>query len=173
MKRLVKKAKNGDKEALLQLVLERKDELFRLAFSYVENEHDAMDAMENMIVVLYEKIDQLQKLESFYSWCKTILVNECRAILRKKKNVVYIEDSYEQLTDEQHAQLDTSLHFDELVNLLSPVQQEAVKLRYVFDYDFETIAQMTNVPVSTAKSRVAQAIKFLKKTIGGEPHERV
>lgn len=173
MKRLVKKAKNGDKDALLQLVLKRKDELYRLAYSYVENEYDAMDAMENMIVILYGKIDQLQKPESFYSWCKTILVNECRAILRKKKNVVYLEDSLSQVSDEQHIPIDTNLHFNELINMLSPVQQEAIKLRYVFDYDFETIAQMTNVPVSTAKSRVTQAIKFLRNKIGGKEHERV
>lgn len=173
MKRLVKKAKNGDKDALLQLVLERKDELYRLAYCYVENKHDAMDAMENMIVILYGKIDQLQKPESFYAWCKTILVNECRSILRKKKNVVYLEDSLTNLSNEQHETIDTNLHFDELINMLSPVQQEAIKLRYVFDYDFETIAQLTNVPVSTAKSRVTQAIKFLRNRIGGEKHERV
>jgi DNA-directed RNA polymerase specialized sigma24 family protein len=37
-----------------------------------------MDAMEDMILKLYEKIDQLQKEDAFYSWSKTILVNHCK-----------------------------------------------------------------------------------------------
>ncbi|KJB86834.1 hypothetical protein AZ66_16485 [Paenibacillus sp. E194] len=48
------------------------------------NEHDAMDAMEDMIVALYEKIGQLQMNEAFYSWSKTILVNRCKTLHKLK-----------------------------------------------------------------------------------------
>ena len=171
MKRLVKKAKSGDKEALMQLVLGAKDEYYRLAYTYVENEHDAMDALENMIVILYEKIDQLQKPESFYSWSKTILVNECRALLRKRKKIVFLEqDQTEQLVDESLIETD-QYSFDELLTSLSPVQKEAVQMKYYLDYDFETIAKLTNVPVSTAKSRVFHALKKLRITLGGDDFE--
>jgi len=171
MKRLVKKARSGDKEALMQLVLDAKDEYYRLAYTYVENEHDAMDALENMIVILYEKIGQLQKPESFYSWSKTILVNECRALLRKRKKIVFLEqDQTEQLVDESLFATD-QYSFDELLTSLSPVQKEAVQMKYFLDYDFETIAKLTNVPVSTAKSRVFQALKKLRITLGGDNYE--
>ena len=171
MKRLVKKARNGDKEALMQLVLDAKDEYYRLAYTYLENEHDAMDALENMIVILYEKIDQLQKPESFYSWSKTILVNECRALLRKRKKIIFLEQNQtEQLVDESLIATD-QYSFDELLTSLSPVQKEAVQMKYFLDYDFETIAELTNVPVSTAKSRVFQALKKLRITLGGDNYE--
>ena len=171
MKRLAKKARNGDKEALMQLVLDAKDEYYRLAYTYLENEHDAMDALENMIVILYEKIDQLQKLESFYSWSKTILVNECRALLRKRKKIIFLEQNQtEQLVDESLIATD-QYSFDELLTSLSPVQKEAVQMKYFLDYDFETIAELTNVPVSTAKSRVFQALKKLRITLGGDNYE--
>lgn len=167
----MKKARNGDKEALMQLVLDAKDEYYRLAYTYLENEHDAMDALENMIVILYEKIDQLQKLESFYSWSKTILVNECRALLRKRKKIIFLEHNQtEQLVDESLIATD-QYSFDELLTSLSPVQKEAVQMKYFLDYDFETIAELTNVPVSTAKSRVFQALKKLRITLGGDNYE--
>ena len=79
---LVKQAQKGNKEALLQLIMADKDAYYRLAYTYMGNEHDAMDAMEDMIVTLYEKIDQLKKGEAFYSWSKTILVNRCKTLLR-------------------------------------------------------------------------------------------
>ena len=171
MKRLAKKARNGDKEALMQLVLDAKDEYYRLAYTYLENEHDAMDALENMIVILYEKIDQLQKPESFYSWSKTILVNECRALLRKRKKIIFLEQNQtEQLVDESLIAT-YQYSFDELLTSLSPVQKEAVQMKYFLDYDFETIAELTNVPVSTAKSRVFQALKKLRITLGGDNYE--
>ena len=59
--RLVKQAQKGNKEALLQLIIAEQDAYYRLAYSYMRNEHDAMDALEDMIVTLYEKLDQLQK----------------------------------------------------------------------------------------------------------------
>lgn len=79
--RWVKKAKKGNKEALLHLIMSEKDVYYRLAFSYMGNAHDAMDAMDEMIVTLYEKIGQLKKEEAFYSWSKTILVNGCKRLL--------------------------------------------------------------------------------------------
>jgi RNA polymerase sigma-70 factor (ECF subfamily) len=90
--RWVKKAKKGNKEALLHLIMSEKDVYYRLAFSYMKNTHDAMDAMEEMIVTLYEKIDQLKKEEAFYSWSKTILVNVCKQLLYKRGKLVLLED---------------------------------------------------------------------------------
>ena len=90
--RLVKKAKKGSKEALLQLIMAEKDDYYRLALTYMGNTHDAMDAMEEMIVKVYEKIDQLKKEEAFYSWSKTILVNSCKSMLRKQKKLVLLDD---------------------------------------------------------------------------------
>lgn len=172
MKRLVKRARLGDKEALMQLVLAAKDDYYRLAYTYVKNEHDAMDAIENMIVILYEKIEMLQKPESFYSWSKTILVNECRSLLRKRNKVVFLDEKESASIIDNTTMLATEeLTFNELLISLSPVQREAVQMKYLLDYDYETIAELTNVPVSTAKSRVFHALKILRKTLGGKTDE--
>lgn len=88
----VKKAKKGDKEALLQLILAEKEAYYRLAFSYMRNEADAMDVLEEMIVRLYERIGQLKKEESFYTWSKTILVNQCKRSLKRNNKVIPLGD---------------------------------------------------------------------------------
>ena len=93
--RLVRKAKKGSKEALLQLISEQQDEYYRLALAYMRNPHDAMDAMEDMIVSLYHHIPQLTKEEAFYSWSKTILVNRCKQMLKKQNKVVLMENAEE------------------------------------------------------------------------------
>lgn len=168
IERLVKKARRGNKEALLELVMAQQHDYYRLAYTYVGNEHDAMDALENMIIILYEKIGQLQKGNAFYTWSKTILVNECRAILRKRGQFSFIADediveSTVNPVEERH----TSLDLEESLESLSAVQKEAIQLKYYLDYDYDTIARLTNVSVGTAKSRVFNALKKLRHYFGG------
>jgi RNA polymerase sigma factor (sigma-70 family) len=170
--RLVKQAQRGNKEALLQLIMAEQDAYYRLAYSYMRNEHDAMDAMEDMIVTLYEKVDQLQKRESFYSWSKTILVNRCKTILRKKERVLLLSDerdpSLALLSDDNpYRYSESEMNMEDMLSHLNPRQREALELRYIHDLSYQTIADMTDSPVGTIKSRISQGIHKLKTMIGG------
>ncbi|MGO4548637.1 sigma-70 family RNA polymerase sigma factor [Paenibacillus sp. 2TAB23] len=174
--RLVKQAQRGNKEALLQLIIADQDAYYRLAYSYMRNEHDAMDAMEDMIVTLYEKLDQLQKSEAFYSWSKTILVNRCKAILRGKERFVPLEDEGEPslaaLTDDNpYRDTESEMDMEVLLSHLNDRQREAIELRYVHDLPYQTIADMTGTPLGTIKSRISQGIQKLKTMIGGDRYE--
>ncbi|MFD7521030.1 RNA polymerase sigma factor [Paenibacillus chitinolyticus] len=173
---LVKQAKKDNKEALLQLIMADQDAYYRLAYAYMGNEHDAMDAMEDMIVALYEKIDQLQKGEAFYSWSKTILVNRCKTLLRKKGRFSPLEDEQEEalaaFTDDNpyhHTEAELDMHT--LLSHLNAPQREAIELRYVHDLPYQTIADMTGVPLGTVKSRISQGLHKLKAMIGGNRYE--
>ncbi|WP_068775561.1 sigma-70 family RNA polymerase sigma factor [Paenibacillus sp. FJAT-26967] len=173
---LVKKAKRGNKEALLQLILSEKDAYYKLTYTYMGNTHDAMDAMEDMIVRLYEKIDQLKNEEAFYSWSRTILVNSCKSLLQKRKKVVLLDDL--QRTDEREAgqamtkdpyiSSDQQMDIQALFIHINQHQKEAIQLKYLHDLDYQTIADMTNVSIGTVKSRVFQGLKKLRDYYKGE-----
>ncbi|MFV8829925.1 sigma-70 family RNA polymerase sigma factor [Alkalihalobacterium sp. APHAB7] len=177
--RLVKKAKKGNKEALLQLIMAEKDVYYKLALTYMGNSHDAMDAMEEMIVTLYEKIDQLKNEDAFYSWSKTILVNCCKTLLRKQKKIVLIEEwSMTNESEAGHAlkvnpyvRTERQIDIQQLLLHLNDHQREAIQLKYFHDLDYQTIAVMTNVSVGTVKSRVFQGLKKLREHYGGEVDE--
>ncbi|MFM9276651.1 RNA polymerase sigma factor [Paenibacillus jiagnxiensis] len=174
--RLVKQAQKGNKEALLQLILADKDAYYRLAYSYMKNEHDAMDAMEDMIVTVYEKLDQLQKGEAFYSWSKTILVNRCKTILRNKERFHLLghdqEPALAVLTDDNpYRYTESEMDIQVLLSHLNARQREAIELRFVHDLAYQTIADMTGAPIGTIKSRVSKGIQKLKAMIGGDRYE--
>jgi len=174
--RLVKQAQKGNKEALLQLIIADQDAYYRLAYSYMRNEHDAMDAMADMIVTLYEKLNQLQKGEAFYSWSKTILVNHCKKILRKKDRFLPLEEEGEPslaaLTDDNsYRNMESEMNMQVLLSQLNVRQREAIELRYVHDLPYQTIADMTGAPVGTIKSRISQGIQKLKAMIGGDRYD--
>lgn len=71
---LVKNAKAGDKEALVKLVMDSKNEYYKLAYAYTGDREDALDALSDMIVILYQKVRKIRKEDVFYTWSRTILV---------------------------------------------------------------------------------------------------
>lgn len=168
---LVKMAQKGDKEALLSLILPKKDELYRLAYVYTHNEQDAQDALEDMILIIYEKIHKLKKLESFYSWSKTILVNCCKDICRKKKRVVLVNNLEDEKLVRVNKYREERIDIYRCLATLSDKQSEAIKLRYFLDYDYKTIVLITNVSEGTVKSRIFEGLRKLKKCMGGEYFE--
>ncbi|GAA0133197.1 sigma-70 family RNA polymerase sigma factor [Paenibacillus sp. YSY-4.3] len=174
--RYVKKAKKGNKEALLQLIMAEKDDYYRLALTYMGNSHDAMDAMEDMIVRLYENIGQLNKVEAFYSWSRTILANSCKALLRKRQKLVPLDDvgmnvelaANHALPSDPYRHSDQQMDIRQMLLCLNEQQQEAIQLKYWHDLDYQTIADMMKVPVGTVKSRIFQGLKKLRDLYGGE-----
>ncbi|MGG4491519.1 sigma-70 family RNA polymerase sigma factor [Metabacillus idriensis] len=168
--RLMKKAKKGNKEALLQLIMSEKDAYYKLALTYMGNTHDALDAMDEMIVRVYEKLEQLKKPDAFYSWSKTILVNCCKSLLREQKRAILLEDWTSAEGKETNAliQSEQQMEIQELLIHLNDEQKEAVTLKYLHDLDYQTIAEITNTPIGTVKSRIFQGLKKLRKLYGGE-----
>lgn len=177
--RLVKKAKRGNKEALLQLIMAEKDDYYRLALTYTGNAHDAMDVMEEMIVKVYEKIGQLKKEEAFYSWSKTILVNSCKSYLLKRNKLVLLDDwnatnekelNHASISDPYRSS-DQQMDIQAMLLHVNEHQKEAIQLKYFHDFDYQTIAEMTNVSIGTVKSRVFQGLKILRDHYRGDVDE--
>ncbi len=168
LEELIGKAKKGDREALIRLVMERRDEYYRLAYTYAGNREDSLDAMQDMIVILFEHIKKLKEPQAFYSWSKTILVNCCRSILRRRKRTVPMEMDEE---PEEPQNLRTSEIKRDILSCLGSLnmnQQEAIRLKYFMDLDYETIAKLTNTPVGTVKSRVFNGLAKMRDLLGGE-----
>lgn len=165
---LADRAKAGDREALLKLIMNKKDEFYRLAYVYTMDRDDAMDAVEDMILIVYRQIKMLRDSSAFYSWSKTILVNCCRNILRNRKKSIAMDNidspSFEGGYEKGESRADITMY----IKKLNYHQQEVIKLKYIMDMDYETISRIIRVPVGTVKSRAAAGLKKLREYIGGE-----
>lgn len=168
IKLLVKKAKDGDKEALLSLVMAQQADYYKLAYVYMKNEEDAMDAMQDMIVILYENIPKLKDDDAFYSWSKTILVNSCKNRLKKKRKIISLDDIKEQSIDEVYDNPEDKIVLERYLSELNHKHQEVIKLKYLLDLDYETISQILKIPLGTVKSRISIGMKKLRESLGGE-----
>lgn len=168
---LVKKAKDGDKDALVELIMAQKKDYYKLAFIYMKNKEDALDAMEDMIVILYENIHRLKDEGAFYRWSKTILSNCCKRLLRDKKRVVPLAEIKEDASEVGYGQKDNQIMLDQYLSSLSDKHQEIIKLRYILDLDYQSISDLLKIPLGTVKSRIYTALAHLKKNFGGDRYE--
>ncbi|MFT9496958.1 RNA polymerase sigma factor [Anaerosolibacter sp.] len=169
---LVKKAKLGDKDALVQLIMNQKNDYYRLAYVYLKNNEDALDAMEDMILILYENIYTLKKNSAFYSWSKTILINCCKRILREQKRTVPLETVKELSYEGDFEEKNNEMLLEKYLSELDERHQEVIKLRYLLDLDYKTIAVILKVPLGTIKSRIYYGISRLQEKFGGDDLEQ-
>ncbi|WP_432666412.1 sigma-70 family RNA polymerase sigma factor [Wukongibacter baidiensis] len=170
--KLIKDAKQGNKDALVQLIMAEKQDYYKLAYTYMRNKEDALDALEDMIVILYESIHRLKKEEAFYSWSKTILVNRCKKLLAKRKSFFSLESVREEASEGGFEQKDEQLILERHMAKLNRKHQEVLKLRYFLDLDYKSISDLLNIPIGTVKSRISIGIRRLKESLGGEGYER-
>ena len=165
---LVAKAKKGDKEALIELVMNKKEEYYRLAYVYTGNKEDSLDALQNMIVILFDNVKKLKKADAFYSWSKSILVNECKRILRKRKREIPVEEKEDVGYCENYQLREIRHDISTYLKRLNIYQQEAIKLKDYLDMDYATIARITGASEGTVKSRIFNGLARLKGLFGGE-----
>lgn len=165
---LIKKAISGDKNALVGVITLKKEEYYRLAYVYMKNSHDAMDALEDMIVILYENIHKLKKVESYSAWSKTILVNCCKKQLKKKERWFFKEALEGKEECEDLNRVTEEIVINGALDKLKSKHAEVIKLRYFMDMEYKSIARVLRIPEGTVKSRLAIGMKKLKEILGGE-----
>ena len=92
MENLVLEAKNGNKEAFTQLILNIKNDLYKICVTRLNNEHDIDDAIQETMLQAYEKIHQLHDNSKFKAWTIKILINNCNLIYKRKKKTILLSD---------------------------------------------------------------------------------
>lgn len=172
MKKLVKKAKKGNKRAFEELILYYQKDLYKIAKVRLSKEEDINDAVQETIITAYESLDSLQEISKFKSWLITILINKCNFIYRKK--VSYNTVSYEDINAERYFsenfEIINDMEFYGLINKLDLEERTILILHYVEGYKLKEIAQILNIKDSTIRSKLLRAKNKIKSDLE-EEHE--
>lgn len=153
MKDLVEKARNGDKKTFDHLIRSQMENMYKTAISYLKNDEDAADAIQEAILTCYEKLDTLKTDGYFRTWLTRILINKCKDMLRKRK-VYYLEDELSEIPVEEDFSM---IEWRELLYMLPEEYRIAVLLYYVEGFKIREISEILDVKESTVQSRLARA----------------
>lgn len=135
---------------------------YRLAYSYVKNEADALDIVQESA---YKAIKQCSKLKNTGyadTWIYRIVINTATDFLRQKqKNIVGVDDYLDQ---EQAVNEDGYANADimDTLSMLEDKDRSVLILRYFEQCQLDQIADITGEKLSTVKSRLYRALKKLR-----------
>ena len=139
--------------------------LYRIAFLYMRNEEDAMDAVSEAVYRGLLSVKKLREPEYFNTWMTRILINECNKMWRKTKNDVSIDDVSEIAENEKAFEL---LPLKEAIQKLPKELKEVIILRYYSDYTLSETAKALDIPQGTVVTRQRRALKLLKLELSEE-----
>ena len=153
---LIKSAIAGNERAIIAILKSYEEGFYKIAFAYMKNEHDAIDAMQEMTYRCLTKIHTVKQPEYFQTWLIRILINICLD-MKKKQARFELKEEIEIPNDEAHP-----LELAEVIAELPIEQQELIYLRFFKDLKMKDIAHIQQVSEGTVKSRLHHTLRKLR-----------
>ncbi|REK55297.1 MAG: RNA polymerase subunit sigma-24 [Thermobacillus sp.] len=155
------KAQKGDYESFEAVVLKLKDKAYHIAYSYLRDEADSMDAVCDAVEKALTNLKQLKEPKYFSTWFIRIVINECKTQMRKRRSIIRLADAlYDQ--GARTTANDEAMDLEQTLAALPPLERLLVKMKYVFGYSFEEIAEVTELPTNTVKSKVYATLRQMR-----------
>lgn len=162
IEKLIKKAKRGNKTAFIQCIRPYEADLYRMAFVYMKNEHDAIDVVQETILKAYEKINTLKEPAYFKTWLIKIVINTCLSKLKRSEKVIHIDEK--QLASLHVIQTDITLRLtlENMIEELTSEEKNVILLHFYQGYSFKETSEILEIPLGTTKSVCYRALKKLR-----------
>ncbi|PQO31306.1 hypothetical protein C5Y96_13270 [Blastopirellula marina] len=171
----------GDADRYAVIVKRYRRALLNLAYSYLGDSQLAEDAVQEAFLNSFKWLHTYDSRYSFRTWLWRILLNVCHRIREKGKKLPVTstklqasqgEDGCSPLETEVPCQALAGLIDRErrgqvlqLLDKLTPIQAEAIRLRFFGEMKFQEIADAQGIGLPAAKARVRNGLLQLAKLI--------
>ncbi len=132
--------------------------LYRLAFTYVKNESDAMDIVQETAYKAILNAASIQKEAFIKTWLWRIVINTSLEFLRAKQREVCDEFLPEYGKEDVYLDFDTIAALD----VLNEKERAVVVLRYFEGRKLQEIADALEENLNTTKSLLYRSLKKLR-----------
>lgn len=150
-------------------VRDREASMYALAMSYMKQEDDALDCMQQSILKAYEHLGSLRDPDKFKSWIYGILVNCCKDELRRKKRSAFPDEMTEDVpAPAAPVSSETKQVLWNAVQRLSEPYRTVVLLFYYEDLPTAEIAEVTGSRPATVRKQLERARELLKAELTKE-----
>ena len=147
------KKQRNKARTFIQLVESNKQSMYKIARSYMSNDEDIADAIQDAIESCWRNLDQLEKPAYFRTWMTRILIHKCIDIIRKNRREHPVSDFPEY--GAEHKDLD-NYEFSELMKSLDEKYRTILLLYYGEGFKISEIAQLLDMEENTVKTRLSR-----------------
>lgn len=152
-------------EAIEKILCEKYNSYYRMAYSFVRNEADACDIVQEGAYKAIKNSNSLKNIEYASTWIYRIMMNEVFRFTAKKK-VVSIEDAVigDLETKDKYADID----LQNALETISDMERVVIQLKYFEELKLDEIAEITGQKLSTVKSQLYRGLRKLKVKLDGK-----
>lgn len=161
----VKKAVDGDDEAFYCLVSGYKEQLYRIAFSYLKSQEDALEAIQETTFRAYKNLYKLKNPQYFKTWLIRILINYCINEIKRREKVVGITKPINHRVEDDKTD---RLTVESAVQKLKDKHREVILLKYFEDLTISEIANVMDHPEGTIKTWLNRGLASLRLLLNKE-----
>ena len=154
------------KEFITETVHTYGDGIIRLAFSYMKNQADAEDILQDTMLALLKSNKSFENAQHQKAWLLRVAINLCKNRLR----CAWFQ-SVLPLSNAQDVSVDLTHDESNLLTVIAKLPlkyREVIHLFYYEDYSCKTIATLLQKKESTVRSLLSRGRLLLKEKLQGD-----
>ena len=152
-------------------VLPLSNKLLRFAFQVLQNDEEAKDVLQDVFLKLWQKRDELEKVENLEAFAMRMIRNRCLDVIRTRRTVSMELVKKIKLPDEEKEENDFLEINDSVVLVkriiadLPDLQRTIIHLRDIEQLEYEEIAETTQMNVNAIRVNLSRARKKVRDEI--------
>lgn len=168
---LVLRSQTGDARAFDELLKSVQQTLFRYIYRLTGDHALAEDVLQEVFIIIYRKLRWLENPKLFRAWTYRIASRETFRRLKMERRwseQIRDEEILEKISgDEKEAIYEPELiaKIPEMLAEISPAARAVIVLHYLEEMSLVETAEILDIALGTAKSRLAYGLESLRKNI--------
>ena len=149
-------------------VLPLKNRLFRFAYSILGDHDLSKDVVQETMLKVWEKRNDLSRIQNLEAWCMTMTRNFALDKLRSKHHKTIdlregLNQEYDEKSPYQLVELGNTIELiDKIVSDLPRKQQETFQLRDIEGFSYQEISEITGYNINDVKVNIFRARKIIR-----------
>lgn len=149
-----------------------RQDMYKIAFNILRNEHDAEDAVHDAFLSLARNMDKIsgRKCIQIRNYLIIIVRNSSYRIYNKRKKEICADEIDENIPDLQNVEIDIEEKAEqqklmELIKTLDEKYADVLILKYFYDLPDKEIARSLGISLENAKIRLHRGKAMLKSKL--------
>lgn len=165
---LVRRCKDGDRNALALLYQTYSGKLFGICTNIVKDKDIAQDLLHDGFIIIFSSINSLRSPARLEAWMSRVIVNLALKYLNDRKNGVLTETVVDEPIETEDGQDEGDIPLDELMHMIDMLPEgyrNVFRLSVLDGLSHDEIAHMLGIRPRTSSSQLLRARISLQKMI--------
>lgn len=158
-------------EAFKTRVLPVKDKLYRFAVRLLKDDEEAKDVVQEAMIRVWNRRDQMSTLQNMEAWCMTVVRNLSLDRLKSKKHKTDgFADGFEVSENGRTPYAETEINntmnvIHNFIAALPEKQKQIIQLRDIEGYSYKEIGDILGLDANNVKVNLFRARKAVRENL--------